>query len=141
MMFLVSDDVASNIKFINGNPNHALTDDFDGYNFEHSHRVMEVLTEKFRLSSFRSVQLRVINAILLNHDCFILMSTGKGKSLCYQFPALVNVGMTVVVSPLKSLNKDQVEKLSALNVCIIIFLVFINDIKVNKTLSFYRFVL
>src|SRR3954463_10277026 len=78
--------------------------------------VQEILQAKFGYSNFRFDQRRIIDNVLSGKDTFVLMPTGGGKSLCYQIPALIFEGLTVVVSPLISLMKDQVEQLRAAGV-------------------------
>ncbi|KAK3548883.1 hypothetical protein QTP70_021254 [Hemibagrus guttatus] len=95
------------------NPAH---DRFCGFNFPHSPEMMKIFHKKFGLHQFRFNQLEAINATLLGEDTFVLMPTGGGKSLCYQLPACVCPGVTVVISPLRSLIVDQIQKLTTLDV-------------------------
>lgn len=71
----------------------------------------ELLKKVFGYDAFRGGQEQVIDAILSGQDALAIMPTGAGKSICYQLPALMLPGITVVVSPLVSLMKDQVTAL------------------------------
>lgn len=81
---------------------------------------------RFGLTTFRPGQEEVIQAVLAGQDCLCIMPTGGGKSLCYQLPAVARTGVTLVVSPLIALMKDQVDQLSAIG---------ISATYVNSTLS------
>jgi len=76
----------------------------------------QVLRDTFGYQQFRPGQQTIINAAISGQDCLVVMPTGGGKSLCYQIPALVMDGLTLVVSPLISLMKDQVDQLMAAGV-------------------------
>jgi ATP-dependent DNA helicase RecQ len=74
------------------------------------------LKTTFGYSAFRPLQREIIEAALADRDVFALLPTGGGKSLCFQLPALQRTGLTVVVSPLIALMKDQVDQLQAAGV-------------------------
>ncbi|GAA0856380.1 DNA helicase RecQ [Aliiglaciecola litoralis] len=94
-----------------------------------------VLKSVFGFDQFREGQKQVIEQVLSGRDALVLMPTGGGKSLCYQVPALIFPGITVVVSPLISLMKDQVDGLIASGVAA----TFINSsIPREQLLDIYR---
>ncbi len=79
-------------------------------------KLFAVLQDTFGFSEFRENQQQIIRAILENRDVFAVMPTGGGKSLCYQLPALLLEGTCLVISPLISLMKDQVDNATALGI-------------------------
>src|SRR5215469_15663731 len=76
----------------------------------------QTLRERFGLERFRPGQRAVIESVLQGRDVLCVMPTGGGKSLCYQLPALLLEGLTLVVSPLIALMKDQIEYLRRLGI-------------------------
>src|SRR5271165_1098582 len=73
----------------------------------------EALEKYFGFREFREPQGEVISEVLNGQDVFVVMPTGGGKSLCYQLPAVLLEGVTLVVSPLIALMKDQIDFLTA----------------------------
>jgi ATP-dependent DNA helicase RecQ len=71
--------------------------------------IQKMLKKFFGYSSFKGDQLKVIKSLLKGKDCFVIMPTGGGKSLCYQLPALLTEGTAIIISPLIALMKNQVD--------------------------------
>ncbi len=75
-----------------------------------------LLTRHFGFQTFRPHQREIVESLLAGQDVLALLPTGGGKSLCYQLPAVAKQGLTVVISPLIALMKDQVDSLAELGV-------------------------
>uniref|UniRef100_A0A1A8QPI9 ATP-dependent DNA helicase n=1 Tax=Nothobranchius rachovii TaxID=451742 RepID=A0A1A8QPI9_9TELE len=89
---------------------------YDGSDFPWSKEVAQHLMDSFHLAEFRPLQLRAINLTMAGRDLFLVMPTGRGKSLCYQLPAVCSKGFTLVVTPLVSLMEDQTMYLKSVDV-------------------------
>jgi ATP-dependent DNA helicase RecQ len=90
-------------------------------------KAKEILKKLYGYDEYKKGQEEAINSILNNKDTVIIMPTGGGKSICYQIPALIFDGITIVISPLISLMKDQVDSLRATG---------IESTYINSTLSY-----
>ena len=95
----------------------------------------EVLKQFFGYSSFRNGQEELVDALLEKRDVLGIMPTGAGKSLCYQIPAIMMNGITLVISPLISLMKDQVNALVQQGVSAAYLNRSLTDAQYNKALE------
>ena len=75
-----------------------------------------ILKAVYGYDEFRGQQEGIINAVLAGKNCFVLMPTGSGKSICYQIPAIIREGIGIVVSPLIALMQDQIAGLKQVGV-------------------------
>uniref|UniRef100_A0A8C7GD41 ATP-dependent DNA helicase n=1 Tax=Oncorhynchus kisutch TaxID=8019 RepID=A0A8C7GD41_ONCKI len=89
---------------------------YENDDFSWSTELQQNLKDAFQLSKFRSLQLKAINLSMSGKDLFLVMPTGRGKSLCYQLPAVCSEGFTLVVTPLVSLMEDQLMYLKSIDV-------------------------
>ncbi|KYQ57144.1 ATP-dependent DNA helicase Q1 [Trachymyrmex zeteki] len=89
---------------------------WDNKDFAWSVKLTETLKNVFKIEELRELQLPTMNAIMSKEDAILIMPTGGGKSLCYQLPAVMSKGITVVVSPLISLMEDQLHGLRKLDI-------------------------
>ncbi|HIA27868.1 MAG TPA: DEAD/DEAH box helicase, partial [Planctomycetes bacterium] len=79
-------------------------------------RARQILSEVFGFDEFRGEQETIIETLSDGRDAVVLMPTGGGKSLCFQLPALLLDGLTIVISPLIALMQDQVQALQQLGI-------------------------
>ena len=71
--------------------------------------IKKMLKKVFGFSQFKGNQLEIIKSLMDGNDCFVIMPTGGGKSMCYQLPALMSEGTAIIISPLIALMKNQVD--------------------------------
>ena len=90
------------------------------YDFGPMDKITQTLTSVFGIASFRLKQREVIDDVLAGRDTVCVMPTGAGKSLCFQLPAVVRGGLTLIVSPLISLMADQQRHLERLKIPVIL---------------------
>lgn len=97
---------------------------------------LETLKNYFGYSSFREGQEKIVTAILDRRDVLVVMPTGAGKSICYQVPALMLPGITIVISPLISLMQDQVKSLNAAGIRAAYINSSLSETQITKALEY-----
>ncbi|MBO0450836.1 DNA helicase RecQ [Candidatus Enterococcus murrayae] len=98
-------------------------------------RIKALLAEKFGYTQFRSGQEEIIQKVLQHQNVLGIMPTGGGKSICYQLPALVLDGLTLVISPLISLMKDQVDSLNEIGIPAAFINSTLSNLEMNERLK------
>jgi len=96
---------------------------------------LQVLKQRFGYDQFRGFQADAIDTAMHGKDALVVMPTGAGKSLCYQLPAVLSEGVTVVVSPLIALMKDQVDALLANGISAAVINSSLNAVEMRRTME------
>lgn len=109
------EDIKSELNLLNENESSSMSK-YHGDDFPWSQEMQTKLKTVFNIQNFRSHQKAGINATMLGADLILVMPTGGGKSLCFQLPAILSKGVTLVVSPLISLMEDQLQGLKSLGI-------------------------
>ncbi len=99
---------------------------------------LKILKRYFGYDSFRSGQERIIETILEEKDSLAIMPTGAGKSICYQVPALLLSGITIVISPLISLMQDQVKSLNEAGIHAAYINSYLSEAQISKALHYAK---
>lgn len=97
--------------------------------------IYKILSSYFGYDEFKEGQEKLVNAILENRDALGIMPTGGGKSLCYQLPAILLNGITIVISPLISLMKDQIDSLDEIGISATFLNSTLSDLEFNSRLN------
>ena len=101
--------------------------------------ILKTLKEYWKFEGFRPLQEEIINHYVSGKDTLVLLPTGGGKSLCYQLPALLKEGMTLVISPLISLMQDQVNQMNAMGIKSMFFQSNSQKFPINQQMDNARF--